>query len=79
MYWPLNDGTKMQIILEQFEFRVMVKECRKWSQADTLHILQEVEQNGLRGTLPKYSFSQSLFLRWRRACNGQGMEGLKPT
>jgi putative transposase len=56
----------------------MTRERRKWSQADKLQILQEAEQNGLTETLRKYTLSQSLFHRWRKACNAQGMEGLKP-
>jgi putative transposase len=50
---------------------------RKWSEAQKLQIIQEVQQNGLTETLRKYNLAQSLFHRWRRAYNGEGMEGLK--
>jgi len=51
---------------------------RKWSEAQKLEIIQEVEQQGLSETLRKYNLSQSLFHKWRRAYNGEGMAGLKP-
>ncbi|TKK63951.1 DUF1153 domain-containing protein [Ilyomonas limi] len=51
---------------------------RKWSEAQKLQIIQEVESNGLHETLRKYNLSQSLFHKWRRAYNGEGMQGLKP-
>jgi putative transposase len=51
---------------------------RKWSEAQKLQIIQEVEQFGLSETLRKYNLSQSLFHKWRRAYNGEGMQGLKP-
>ena len=51
---------------------------RKWSEAQKLQIIQEVEQTGLSETLRKYNLSQSLFHKWRRAYNGEGMQGLKP-
>ncbi len=60
------------------KFRIMAQERRKWSEAQKLQIIQEAEQNGLTETLRKYTLSQSLFHRWRRAYNGEGMEGLKP-
>lgn len=50
---------------------------RKWSEAQKLQIIQEVEMNGLQETLRKYNLSQSLFHKWRRAYNGEGMNGLK--
>lgn len=56
----------------------MAKQHRKWSEAQKLQILQEAEQNGLTETLRKHNLSQSLFHRWRRAYNGEGMNGLKP-
>jgi len=55
----------------------MAKMHRRWSEAQKLQIIQEVEQNGLTETLRKYNVAQSLFHRWRRAYNGEGMEGLK--
>jgi putative transposase len=51
---------------------------RKWSEAQKLQIIQETEQHGLQETLRKYNLSQSLFHKWRRAYNGEGMHGLKP-
>ncbi len=51
---------------------------RKWSEAQKLQIIQEVEQNGVTETLRQYNLSQSLFYKWRRAYNGEGMQGLKP-
>jgi putative transposase len=51
---------------------------RKWSEAQKLQIIQETEQFGLQETLRKYNLSQSLFHKWRRAYNGEGMQGLKP-
>lgn len=51
---------------------------RKWSEAQKLQIIQETEQYGLQETLRKYNLSQSLFHKWRRAYNGEGMQGLKP-
>ncbi len=56
----------------------MAKERRKWSEAEKLQIIEEAEQNGLTETLRKYNVAQSLFHRWRRAYNGEGMEGLRP-
>lgn len=56
----------------------MSRQRRKWSEAEKLQIIQEVEQNGLTETLRKHSLSQSLFHRWRRSYNGEGMDGLKP-
>jgi putative transposase len=57
---------------------MMAQERRKWSEAQKLQVLQEAEQNGLTETLRKYNLSQSLFHRWRRAYNGEGMQGLRP-
>ncbi len=51
---------------------------RKWSEAQKLQIIQEAEQQGLSETLRKYNLSPSLFHKWRRAYNGEGMQGLKP-
>ncbi len=47
----------------------------EWAQK--LQIIQEVEQIGLTETLRKYNLAQSLFHRWWRAYNGEGMSGLK--
>ena len=56
----------------------MSRQRRKWSESEKLQIIQEAEQNGLTETLRKYNVAQSLFHRWRRAYNGEGMEGLQP-
>lgn len=56
----------------------MTQERRKWSEAQKLQIIGEVEQNGLTETLRKYNLAPSLFHRWRRAYNGEGMQGLRP-
>lgn len=56
----------------------MSRQRRKWTEAEKLQIIQEVEQNGLTETLRRHGVAQSLFHRWRRAYNGEGMDGLKP-
>jgi putative transposase len=56
----------------------MSRQHRKWTEAEKLQIIQEAEQNGLTETLRKHNVAQSLFHRWRRAYNGEGMEGLRP-
>lgn len=55
----------------------MGTERRKWSETQKLQIIQEVEQHGLTETLRKYNVAQSLFHRWRKSYNGEGMIGLK--
>ena len=50
---------------------------RKWGEAQKLQIIQEVEQNGLMETLRKHNVAQSLFHKWRKSYNGEGMQGLK--
>ncbi|MBS1935360.1 MAG: transposase [Bacteroidetes bacterium] len=55
----------------------MSRQRRKWSESEKLQIIQEAEQNGLTETLRKYNVAQSLFHRWRRAYNGEGMAGLR--
>ncbi len=55
----------------------MSKTHRKWTEAQKLQIIQEVEHHGLTETLRKHNLAQSLFHRWRRVYNGQGMDGLK--
>lgn len=56
----------------------MSRQRRKWTEAEKLQIIQESEQNGLTETLRRHNVAQSLFHRWRRAYNGEGMDGLKP-
>ncbi len=68
----------MVIHFRTIKLGTMSKERRKWSEAEKLQIIQEAEQNGVTETLRKYNLAQSLFHRWRRAYNGEGMEGLRP-
>jgi putative transposase len=56
----------------------MAQERRNWSEAQKLQILEEAQQSGVTETLRKYNLSSSVYRRWRRAYNGEGMEGLKP-
>ena len=51
---------------------------RQWSEAQKLQIIQEAEQKGLTETLRKNNLSGSLFHKWRRRYNGEGMKGLRP-
>jgi len=55
----------------------MTKERRQWSKEQKLQVIQEVEVNGLQPTLRKYSLSQSLFHKWKRRFNEQGVLGLE--
>jgi transposase-like protein len=55
----------------------MTKERRQWSKEEKLRIIQEVEVNGLQPTLRKYNLSQSLFHKWKRRFNEQGILGLE--
>ena len=55
----------------------MTKERRQWSKDQKLRIIQEVEVNGLQPTLRKYNLSQSLFHKWKRRFNEQGILGLE--
>ncbi len=53
----------------------MTRERRQWSKDEKLRIIQEVEVNGLQPTLRKYNLSQSLFHKWKRRFNEQGILG----
>ena len=55
----------------------MTKERRQWSKEEKFRIIQEVEVNGLQPTLRKYNLSQSLFHKWKRRFNEQGILGLE--
>jgi transposase-like protein len=55
----------------------MTKERRQWSKEEKLRIIQEVEVNGLQPTFRKYNLSQSLFHKWKRRFNEQGILGLE--
>lgn len=54
----------------------MAKERRQWSEQQKLQIIQEVEVNGLLPVLRKYELSQSLFHKWKRSFNREGVIGL---
>ncbi|NLU30487.1 MAG: hypothetical protein GXX03_11625 [Bacteroidales bacterium] len=54
----------------------MTRERRQWSKNKKLKIIQRVEVNGLQLTLRKYNLSQSLFHKWKRRFNEQGIIGL---
>lgn len=56
----------------------MTNERRQWSKEQKLQIIQEVELNGLQPILRKYNLSQSLFHKWKRRFNEQGISGLEP-
>ncbi|MDD2199770.1 MAG: transposase [Bacteroidales bacterium] len=55
----------------------MTREKRQWSKEQKLQIIQEVEVNGLQPTLRKYNLSQSLFPKWKRKFNENGIMGLE--
>ncbi len=55
----------------------MTRERRQWSKDQKLQIIQEVEVNGLQPTLRKYNLSQSLFHKWKRRFNEQGILALR--
>ena len=54
----------------------MTKERRQWSEQQKLQIIQEAEVNGLVTVLRKYDLSQSLFHKWKRRFNQEGVVGL---
>lgn len=56
----------------------MSRQNRKWSEAQKLQIINEAGVNGQMETIRKYNVAHSLFLRWKRAFEGQGSAGLKP-
>ena len=51
---------------------------RKWSEAQKLQIIQEAEQNGITETMRKHNLAHSLYRKWKKAYNGQGVQGLQP-
>ena len=51
---------------------------RKWSEAQKLAIIQEAEQNGITEIMRKHNLSHSLYRKWRKAYNGEGMPCLQP-
>jgi putative transposase len=56
----------------------MTKTRRKWSEAQKLHIIQEVEQIGFTETLRKYNLAQTLLNRWMQFYASEGIKGLQP-
>ena len=48
------------------------------SEAQKLAIIQEAQQNGVTETMRKHTLSHSLYHKWRKAYNGEGMQGLQP-
>ncbi len=51
---------------------------RKWSEAQKLQIIQEAQQNGITETMRRHNLAHSLYRKWRKAYDGQGMQGLQP-
>lgn len=51
---------------------------RKWSVEQKLQILQQAETQGIEVTLRQYQLSDSLFYKWKRKFNQNGMAGLQP-
>ncbi len=51
---------------------------RSWSVDQKLQIIQESDQYGVTETLRKHNVAQSLFHRWKREFNDQGLQGLRP-
>jgi putative transposase len=51
---------------------------RSWSVDQKLQIIQESDQYGVTETLRKHNVAQSLFHRWKREFNEQGLQGLRP-
>ncbi len=56
----------------------MSRTRRKWTEAEKVLIIEEAQHHVVAETLRRHNVAQSLFHRWRRAYNGEGMEGLKP-
>ena len=49
---------------------------RSWSVEQKLQVIQEADQYGLTETLRKYNLAQSLFHRWKKEFNQDGISGL---
>lgn len=56
----------------------MKKNRRNWTIEQKLQILQEADQLGLTETFRKYNLSPSLFHRWQRDFNREGVAGIQP-
>lgn len=50
---------------------------RIWSVDQKLQLIQESDQYGVTETLRKHNLAQSLFHRWKREFNEQGLQGLQ--
>ena len=70
---PILDRLRAQC---RYLCTTMAKERRQWSEQQKLQIIQEVEVNGLVFVLRKYDLSQSLFHKWKRRFNAEGVVGL---
>jgi putative transposase len=51
---------------------------RSWSVEQKLQLIQEADQYGITETLRKHIVTQSLFHRWKREFNHDGISGLQP-
>jgi putative transposase len=51
---------------------------RSWSVEQKLQLIQEADQYGITETLSKHNVAQSLFHRWKREFNQDGITGLQP-
>ena len=51
---------------------------RSWSVEQKLQLIQEADQYGITETLRKHNVAQSLFHRWKREFNHDGISGLQP-
>jgi len=56
----------------------MKKTRRIWSVEQKLQILQEADQYGLTETCRKYNLSPSLYQRWKRSFDSNGVSGIQP-
>jgi transposase-like protein len=51
---------------------------RTWSVEQKLQLIQEEDLYGITETLRKYNVAQSLFHRWKKEFNQDGITGLQP-
>ena len=56
----------------------MKKERRNWTIEQKLQIIQEVDQSGVAEVLRKNNLFPSLFHRWKREFNENGVAGIQP-
>jgi len=50
---------------------------RSWSVDQKLQLIQEADQYGITETIRKYNVAQSLFHRWKKEFNKDGISGLQ--